>query len=476
MLFPVVGELSCLLPGDRVDKVVQTEEGGYCLQLYRSGSKHLLLLAPDRQLPRLHLVTRKPAAAAVSTGFLLSLRKHLSGGRITHVGIINEDRLVEIGVARPGRTVRLVFELTGASANIVLTDQEGIILSVLRPRAAERPDQRMLLGGTRYEPPVRRDASAPSRPTVCGVPPAGASASGAMTANAFAESFFAKVAQERETGQLRMQLQRSVAGELRKAGRKVEALRQDLARSERAEEYQAAGSLILENLTVLRRGQSAAELAGYDGTIRTVSLDPAKSPTENADRWFRRAKKARAALAVVRDRLAVAQERAEALKIALDDIPRAHDREALLSLQEMLLRSGMLRERGGDPSMRTNEPAAAYRTVRFGAWVILVGRSAAGNDLLTTRLARPDDLWLHAEGMPGSHVVVRNPDRGAVPDEVLLRAAGLAAYFSKGRGAAKVPVAYTAARFVRKPKGARPGSVLLEERRTIMARPEPVTP
>ena len=90
-----------------------------------------------------------------------------------------------------------------------------------------------------------------------------------------------------------------------------------------------------------------------------------------------------------------------------------------------------------------------------------MGKSAAGNDYITMKLARPDDLWLHAEGMSGSHVVVRNPGKRDIPDGVLRKAASLAAWYSKGKNSAKVPVAYTRAAYVKKPKGAAPGSVVL---------------
>jgi predicted ribosome quality control (RQC) complex YloA/Tae2 family protein len=75
--------------------------------------------------------------------------------------------------------------------------------------------------------------------------------------------------------------------------------------------------------------------------------------------------------------------------------------------------------------------------------------------------------------MPGSHVLVRNPRRLEIPPGVLLKAAALAAYYSAGRNSAKVPVTYAAARFVKKPKGAKPGTVVLSTRKTVTVRPEP---
>jgi predicted ribosome quality control (RQC) complex YloA/Tae2 family protein len=232
------------------------------------------------------------------------------------------------------------------------------------------------------------------------------------------------------------------------------------------------GELILANLDRLRTGMESAELTGPDGAAVMVPLDPLKGPAANADAWFRRYKKAKAALAVVRERLDDAREEAEVIGLAQEELARTADSDRLAALRSRLATIGLIAGRGGG---RTARPAAAapFRTIDVDGWEVLVGTSAAGNDYLTTTIARPDDLWLHAEGMPGSHVVVRNPRKADVPPAVLKRAASLAAWYSKGRGATKVPVAYTAAKYVRKPRGARTGAVVLAERKTIMAAPEP---
>lgn len=107
-------------------------------------------------------------------------------------------------------------------------------------------------------------------------------------------------------------------------------------------------------------------------------------------------------------------------------------------------------------------PAANYETFEADGYEILVGQSARDNDRLTFDVADPQDLWLHVSGMPGSHVVVRNPGGGEVPRPVVKRAAELAAFHSKARAAGgKVNVHVCRACDVRKPRGAKPGSVQL---------------
>ena len=336
----------------------------------------------------------------------------------------------------------------------------------------QRVEQRILLPGASYRPPEKRPGPAhhPRHHPIQQMPP-----SGSLTpVNQAAEALFDRIREGRETDSLRQKLHTICRQALIRTARRITAISEDLARAERAEEYQAAGSAILANLKQLYKGLSRAALADHAGHILEVHLDPARTPTENAEAYFRRSKKAKASRARVRERLDDAQEVADLLRLAADDISRAPDREALEAIRGRLLRYGLIREHGAPRAMRTTAPAPSIRTVQFEGWEILIGRSAASNDHITQHLARPDDLWLHAEGMPGSHVLVRNPDRQAIPPSVLERAAALAAYFSKGRGATKVPVTYTAARHVSRPKGAKPGLALLSRRETIMVAPEPL--
>lgn len=113
-----------------------------------------------------------------------------------------------------------------------------------------------------------------------------------------------------------------------------------------------------------------------------------------------------------------------------------------------------------------------YRTVVVEGFEVLVGKGADDNDHLTFAVAAPGDTWLHASGgVPGSHVVVRNPDGGPLPRPVLERAASLAAWYSKSRGARSVTVDYCLARDVKKPRGAPAGLVELDHHLSIRVAP-----
>ncbi|APR88094.1 Fibronectin/fibrinogen-binding protein [Minicystis rosea] len=116
-----------------------------------------------------------------------------------------------------------------------------------------------------------------------------------------------------------------------------------------------------------------------------------------------------------------------------------------------------------------------YRTVTVEGFDILVGRGDEDNDHLTFDVAEPHDLWLHVGGgTPGSHVIVKNPEKGEVPRGVIERAAQLAAWYSKARGAPRVEVHYCRASDVSKPRGAPKGLVELARFKSIKVKPEAV--
>ncbi len=116
-------------------------------------------------------------------------------------------------------------------------------------------------------------------------------------------------------------------------------------------------------------------------------------------------------------------------------------------------------------------PPRLYTYTLAEGWTIMAGRTDADNDQLSLRIARPNDWWFHVRGMPGSHVLLKVP-RGREPSNAVLRqAAAVAAYHSKARSGGSVAVSATRARFVNKPKGAKPGTVQIRRETVFKVRP-----
>jgi predicted ribosome quality control (RQC) complex YloA/Tae2 family protein len=464
----VIEELSSLATGARVERVYQETGNGIYILLHQDRKKFILLLSPDRALPRLHLVSVKPAADTTPHPFVLYLRSHLTGTRVVHIVLLNQDRVVEIRFAKSEIGYRLVFELIGTSANLILTDASSKILAVYYPSVLSENAVRMLMPGLAYVLPEKKNVLIFDN-TVRD-PASHAVKGGALSPNREAELFYQQLQEQREIASLRTELSSPIRKALSKIERRVAALSGDLKSADQAEKYRQAGDLVLANLDRLKTGMEQVDLAGYDKMSVAVRLDPKLSPARNADRFFRKYKKAKAGHTIIMQRLQQAEEEASYLKSLQSSIEQALDQSDLVDVHAALISKGYLKSRGREkvPVL----PATSYRTILFRDWEILVGKGAKGNDHITTKIARPDDLWLHAEGMPGSHVLVKNPKRTEIPSDVLVKAASLAAYYSKGKTAGKVSVTYTRAGLVKKPKGAKPGLVTLSERKSIMVRPE----
>ena len=156
LLSQVVDELSALLSGARLERVYQEGNHGICLLFHRDRKDHVLLVSPDRSLPRLHLVSKKPPAAGPVHGFVLYLRSHLSGTRVEEISLVNHDRVAEFRFTNGNAVYRLVFELFGSAANLILMDGASAILAVYHPVPPGQGVKRPLLPGLTYEPQEKK--------------------------------------------------------------------------------------------------------------------------------------------------------------------------------------------------------------------------------------------------------------------------------------------------------------------------------
>ncbi len=472
----VLAELSSLVTGARVDRICEGNSGELCLFLHRRGGKSILIMSADRSMPRLHLIGKKPCAGHVPQGFAQYLKSRVTGAAVLGVRVLNEDRIAEFRLEKAGSEYRLVLELTGSSANLILTDATDVILAVYHPVLFTKTSSRPLMPGLRYVAPVKRPHLIVSPEKTfndlegTSFIPDGAE----LPFNRAAEAYFERLLEQKRAEALRSSLATVISQALAKTERRIAALSGDLAFADRADEYRQAGDLILGNLKKLATGMELVNLKRFDGGMVSVKLDPQRSPSQNAESYFKKYKRAKAGREIIMTRLHQSREELSYLKSLLVNTGRAHS-DDLARIRAELVAQGYFMERGKETDKGANKPTTSpYRKILYQGWEIFVGKNASGNDHITTKLARPDDFWLHAEGMPGSHVLVRNPGRADIPQEVFLRAASLAAFYSKGRNAKKVPVTYTRARFVKKPKGVRPGQVTLSERRTVMVVPEEI--
>ncbi len=249
--------------------------------------------------------------------------------------------------------------------------------------------------------------------------------------------------------------------------RALERLRAEAVAEEEVRRLREAGELLLAYQWNVSPGAREVTVPGFDGAPRTIALDPALTPLENAQAYFRRYEKARRAAQEVPARTEALERDLAFLDQLEADVELAEDREEIDAVREALAEAGLV------PGVRRRHPRPG-RPLRLhvGGFAFDVGRNARQNEEVLRR-ASPDDLWLHVRGLPGGHVVIRSAGR-PVPEPVVRRAAEVAAYFSPARrGGDEVPVDCTQRRHVRRLPGGRPGLVTYRHERTVRARPVP---
>ena len=251
-------------------------------------------------------------------------------------------------------------------------------------------------------------------------------------------------------------------------------LRGDLDKHGDPVKWKRFGDLLLANLNNAERCGDIISVTDYfDERAPLIEIEGEEHRPLNqiAEGYFRRYTKARNGLQVIAERMAATEpeiDRAEARIASIDAAIEKGDRDFLATLLEPPKKKIQLG--------RKKKVEAAFKGARkftsSDGFEILVGKKAKDNDYLSFRIAKSLDLWMHAADYPGSHVVIRNPNRKEIPSKTLIEAAQLAAFYSSGREQVKAAVNYTQKKFVNKPKRSIPGLVSLASFKTILVVPQ----
>ena len=260
-------------------------------------------------------------------------------------------------------------------------------------------------------------------------------------------------------------LKRLIKTILERDEKKLALQEEELTASAKMEEYRIAGELLTAQAYLVPRGAEKIQLQNfYDekGGMLEIDLDVALTPAQNAQKYFKRYRKARAAREIARDQKEKTLAEMRLMDQALFDLEESETENDLGDVRRILEEAGLVRAPAGKKRPRPAESAPMRFQAPDGTEIV-VGKNSTQNDRVTGS-ARGGETWLHAKDMPGSHVIIRSEN---VSDASLAMALRLAAWFSKGKGAA-VPVDYTLRRHVKKPGGAPAGFVIYTQQKTVM--------
>jgi predicted ribosome quality control (RQC) complex YloA/Tae2 family protein len=291
--------------------------------------------------------------------------------------------------------------------------------------------------------------------------------------SALLERFFTRRAAEDRARQKSSALTKTIRNARDRVRRKLENQREELKKTADRSYLRECGDLITASLRAVKKGESVLRARDYyaeDGAIREIRLDPKKTPQQNAARYYKEYTKAKNAESFLTEQLAAGERELQYLESVLEEIAEAAGERDLLEIRQELADTGYVKQRKTDKKEKRRQ-SAPRRFVSGSGFVIQVGRNNTQNDRLTLKTAFKTDVWLHAQKLHGSHVVI-SADGRAVDDATILEAAALAAYYSEARASGRAAVDYCPVKFVKKPPGARPGMVIYTDYKTALVSPD----
>lgn len=262
-----------------------------------------------------------------------------------------------------------------------------------------------------------------------------------------------------------------LANAAERLSRKINTQQAELQRCTNREPLRVCGDLIQANLYRIEKGAAFTDLENFyeeNSPVLRIKLNPALSASQNAQKYYKEYRKAKTAEQVLGVQIEKAQEELAYIDTVFDALSRAQTERELSEIRQELQEQGYVKKARGKL-----KPPAALPPLTFTSsegFTILVGRNNRQNDKLTLKTANNNDIWFHTKNIPGSHTVIVT--HGNTPgEETILQAARLAAYHSRAKDSAQVPVDYTQIRYVSKPQGAKPGMVIYKNNKTLYVTP-----
>jgi len=465
------------LTGATLRRIVQPDSQELILVFEQYGSKSQVLISCKPEYARICLADRAEPAHSSSSFFEYG-RAHLPGTSVSGFHVSERNRQLSLCLQRGSDSFVLVLSILGARSNLYLLDSQGKLAHSMRP--LEETRRELKIGepwqdphGTAPEEGTDRWEELPDEEYLDAI-----------------ARFYTRLQQKREAERLVRRIEQAIRKERAFLDRKAFNLQQDLGDAKQAETYRQKGELLKSVVHTIQPGAEAVRATDYrTGEAVEIQLDPKLSPAANLESYFARYQKESRGVRMIEqqlEELETVRAQLEAIRLKLEraaqgEMPNLEALRELASLPGIrrLIERASPRKRPAvsrEKTARKQEIPARLVPKRYrtqDGLEIWVGRSDEGNDFLTTRLARGNDLFFHLEGYPGSHVILRTEGRPDPPPKSLLDACELAVHFSRMKSAGNADVHVSPVKNVKKPKGAKPGLVYVRSGRTIHLRRDP---
>ena len=541
-LHKITQELSVAV-GCHVDKIYQPSRDELVLTLRKKGFAERLLITAKSGNARLHFTANKYENPENPPMFCMLMRKYLNAARLVDIIQPELERVAVLLFSSSNEMgdiveIKLVCELIGNKANIILVNENGRIIDSLRHSDVESGG-RLILPNAVYEFPEVQNKLNPLTTELSVIIKKAEETSYLKTVDGFSplicreieesenpkdrfaqilndlktdgnpilildnnnlpfdftftdikqygstfktekfesfsallDGFYTKKETVSRINSSAKDIIKLINNLKNRTEKKISLRLLDLEKCKNRETLRVYGELIKANLYSIKNGSEFAEVVNYyDSELKTVKipLNPAISPSANANKYFKDHKKSYTAEQTLTALIEKDQKELEYFDAVLDSINRSSTLSDLQEIREELEETGYIK-RTKDKRKKGNSNSVFKEYTSREGYRILVGKNNRQNDLITTQIASKLDLWFHAKDIAGSHVLVMSGGK-VVSDQTVLQAATLAAKNSKAAASSKVAVDYTPVKFVKKPNGAKPGMVIYTTNKTIFVNP-----
>jgi predicted ribosome quality control (RQC) complex YloA/Tae2 family protein len=468
----VLSELD--LPGAQIQKVWQSAFDVLAMQVYggkADARSRLILVCLSPLACRIHETFRPVPKSEKPLRFAEFLKARIVNGRIEEAVQLADNRIIRIIVRRGETAFRLYIRLWSNAANVIVTDEDGIILDAMK-RLPKRGETR---GGVYQPEQPLKDESAAAVAVGTDVAAGVAKPSkkyevrelpGEGSFNSRVDAWYAGHEGKFSLDSLQAELLKITAKNRNRLEAALERLREkesDYAQGGRYKEY---ADIILSQSPAENTTWIEAESFSSPGSLIRIELDPQKNHVKNAEGYYEKYRKAKNGLSGVREEIADGEKELEKILLAEKQLLEETNPLRLEALLKKF-RRGFLPDSGAKAAKAAGGKKRPGLGFAVGDWLILVGRDASENDELLRRHVKGNDLWLHARDWAGGYVFIKNRPGKSIPLEILLDAANLALFYSKGRNNKKGDLYYTQVKYLRRAKDGPKGLVIPTQEKNL---------
>ncbi|CAK7062078.1 Rqc2 family fibronectin-binding protein [Fusobacterium varium] len=520
-------ELKENLLGKKINKITKNTE--VSLSIYFGKTE--LIFSCNPSFPICYIADSKESVLENTAGLAANMKKHLLNAMLTDIQQLRFDRILCFKFAKINelgeiKNYSIYFEIMGKYSNFIFADENDKIIDLLKRFSLEENRLRALFPGLKYEQPIIEEKISPlnitedefnkfknensllknieglgklavqnitdfnsftqllnaqSQPkiflnkgrivlgSVLNILPKGKEYDDVLSFKSFREAINFYINSENLSSSfdtLKTQLLDNINKKVKKNMRILSLLEDEALEKQDFIKYKEQGDILAASIYTLKRGMTSLTTYDfYNNKEISIPLDPQITPQENLEKLYKKYNKLKRGMEANKRRFIEINEELNYLNSIKLFIDNSSNTDNLKLIQEELISQGYIKLQQKKGNRKKQIKEIGYGVLEFEGFKILYGRNNIENDNLTFKVASKEDIWLHSKNIPGSHVIIKANE---ITEEMLLKGAEVAAYFSKSSTGDKISVDYTKKRYINKPKGSKPGFVTYENEKNIL--------